>query len=66
MLLFNVLQPFSLEKSKLQAEGVTEHPVVFLFFTDVRSSSGNFLLVYSKILFTIVSGITYYHGSVYF
>lgn len=66
LLLFSVLQLFSLEKGKLQAEGVTEHPVVFLFFTDVRSSFGNFLLVCSKILFTEVSDITHYCGSVYF
>lgn len=44
-MLFNVLQPFSLERGKLQAEGVPEHPVVFLFFTDIRSSFGNFLSV---------------------
>jgi len=47
---FTVLWPSLLEKEgKLQAEGVTEHPVVFLFFIDIRSSFGNFLLVYSNI-----------------
>lgn len=46
---FTVLWPSSLEKEgRVQAEGVTEHPEVFLFFIDLRSSFGNFLLVCSK------------------
>lgn len=47
---FTVLWLSLLEKEgRLQAEGVKEHSVVFLFFIDNRSSFGNFLLVYSKI-----------------
>lgn len=43
---------FAEKEGRLQAEGVKEHSVVFLFFIDKRSSFGSFLLVYSKIFIT--------------